>query len=331
MKKIDHSIRTYDQIRDIKLKYAFFIQTDYLYEVCQGSASNYKHSDYIDYINRDYRDWLLKNISSFNPFIVSSGIADSCYDKWFGANNSHKAIDSEYAHLDLRLDGEGNLALPFDRFFIERDDNHELFGFVENAFTDDNEFLASIEGMIVHYERDYNCLWIGCYHRNLTQELLKNSDFVPGYRFHFYDLNHTKINICDFETEHTFLSEFLKILNSLSALTVVKQNRRPKIKGRSKKEKKKNKTPKHYILVQNREERKQYLKRYKTQKGEHSHCWEVMGHYRRIKETWQGHDMQGQVMSDWTWVKPHWKGDLDKPVLKKCRLIGDDNELKHLA
>jgi hypothetical protein len=47
------------------------------------------------------------------------------------------------------------------------------------------------------------------------------------------------------------------------------------------------------------------------------YSWNVRGHWRRVKGF--GHDREGNVCSEFTWVKPHQKGD--GPLIKKHYLV----------
>jgi hypothetical protein len=50
------------------------------------------------------------------------------------------------------------------------------------------------------------------------------------------------------------------------------------------------------------------------------HCWEVSGHFRRIRGL--GKDRSGQRrLPNITWVVPHIRGDIDMPLIKKERLF----------
>jgi hypothetical protein len=286
---------------------------------------------YIEYIEADYHSWFRKNITSFNPFIISEKVFDQTYDVFEDKTKSRVGL---FGNESMPLFYQNELRLPFERFWIERDGERSDSLYTETVGLEGMKFHRGINFVIVHHEPQFNKLYLSWFSGALgsTEDFQYdlNAGVLGSRKFAWYhqciDLN--IVGSQAVANANDFLPAFLQVLNSLAAMTVIKMKKRPKLKARKEVE---GKAPKRYVLITDKKERKQYLKRKKNMGGKSwSHCWEVMGHYRRILGC-MGHDMDGKPMQDWTWVKPHFKGNQDMPVLKKVRLVGADNKHADLA
>ena len=285
----------------------------------------------------NYRDWFNLNWSSFHPFVISQDIATAVHNEY-----SKQFRDMYEEKFD------GRLRLPFNRMAIELDTKGPLFTRATAYDFIRGENKGKMVALLLY---QYEPLSLFGLHLNggilfITHFFFQESDSPLARRLNFTSdkrvimASQTDViitagdetavygfedNEIDDNNNYRYLSNFCKILHNLSAMTVIKMNKRPKFKKINKKERKN--IPSKYVLIMSKKERKEFLKKRSRGPGrEWSHSWETMGHYRNIMGK-NGHDMDGTPMKDWTWVNSHWKNKNAKKVIQKIRIVGKDNHL----